>query len=187
MEEPDFPYPIQKDNSKLKWFAVISLASIGILGCILIFRQPQKIEAKKIIAAPVEYKQLSNSPTVKPTKIKNNVTIQVLNGTGVPGQAGVIVKALEAGGYSLDNIKSGNAITIGGNATTITSRADFEEIVTNIKEILKPVFPEIVDGVLNPNPNEDSGFDIVIVTGEKVSSITPSVAMSPTSNPTKKL
>lgn len=165
MEEPDFPYPIQKDNTKLKWFMLISLTCIGILGGIFIFRQPQKIEAKKIIAIPTKYRQLSNSPTVKPIKIKKNVTIQVLNGTGIQGQASLIVKALEIAGYSLENIKSGNAKTIGGTSTSITSRADFEEIVINIKEILKPMFPKIIDGVLDHNPNEDSGFDVVIVTG----------------------
>lgn len=165
MEEPDLPYPIQKDNTKLKWFVLISLAGIGILGGIFIFRQPQKIEAKKITTVPIKYKQLSNTPTVKPIKAKKNVTIQILNGTGIPGQAAVIAKVLEVAGYSLDNIKSGNAKTIGGTVTTITSSADFEEIVSNIKDVLKPVFPDIANGILDSNPNEDSGFDIVIVTG----------------------
>ena len=169
MEELDFPYPVKKDNSKLKWFVLIGLICIGIFGGIFIFRQPQKIEAKKIIASPisspVEYKQLSNSPTVKPVKVKKNVTIQILNGTGTIGQAGVIVKALVGAGYNADNIKSGNAKTFGGTVTTITSRADFEEIVSDVKNTLKPVFPDITNGIVDTNPNEDSGYDVVVITG----------------------
>lgn len=165
MEEPDFPYPIQKDNSKLKWFVVISLAGIGILGGVLFFRQPQKIEAKKVVVEPIKYRQLSNTPTEKPIRARKDVTIQVLNGTGIPGQAGLIVKALEASGYTLDNIKSGNAKAIGVQTTTITSRADFEEIVAHIRGVLKSMFPVIEDGVSNLNPNEDSGFDVIIITG----------------------
>lgn len=197
MEEPDFPYPIQKNNSKLKWFILISFAGIGILGWTLIFRKPQKIEAKKIIITPVKYRQLSNSPTVRPIKVKKNVTIQVLNGTGTPGQAGVIVKTLEAAGYNLDNIKSGNAETIGETVTTITSIADFEEIVSDIKDVLKQLYPDIANGKSNHNPNEDSGFDVIIITGGNsiitrnqnpnsmpiVPSDTPSPIVSPTINP----
>jgi hypothetical protein len=56
--------------------------------------------------------------------------------------------------------------------------------VINIKEILKPMFPEIIDGVLNPNPNEDSGFDVVIITGgNKVETPIPTIIPTITSNP----
>lgn len=165
MEGPDFPYPIQKNNAGLKWIVLISLTGVILLTGMFIFRKPQKIEAKKVVViTPVQYRQLSNTPTIKPIKVED-VTIQVLNGTGIPGQAALIVKKLEAAGYNPDNIKLGNAKTIGVSVTSITSRADFEKVVIHIKELLKPLFPEIEDGALNPNPNEDSGFDVVIITG----------------------
>lgn len=154
-----------KRYTKLKWFVLISLSCTGILGGIIIFRKPQKIEAKKIIATPVKYRQLSNSPTVKPIKAKKNVTIRGLNGTGISGQAGLVVKALEMSGYNLTNIKIANAETIDHSVTMITSHADLGEIVIDIKDALKPMFPEITDGIPNTNPNDDGRFDVVIVTG----------------------
>lgn len=172
MEEPDFPYPIQRYSGRTKLGvligAILFVTAIVMWGTFT--RQKQsKIkgsEVKKVMA--VEYKQLSNSPTSKPGKDKKDVTIHILNGTGVTGQAGEIVKALVESGYSLLNIKLGNAEEFDHIGTTITSNADFEEIVVDIKDTVKPVFPEITDGIPNNNPNVDSGFDVVIITGSRV-------------------
>lgn len=180
MEGPDFPYPIQKNNTGLKWIVLVSLASIAVLVGILIFRKPQKIEAKKgVVVTPVQYRQLANTPTVKPIKVQD-VTIQVLNGTGIQGQAALVVKKLEIAGYNLDNIKAGNAKTVGSAVTTVIARPDFKEIGISIKELLRPLFLEIGDGVSDTNPNEDSGFDVIIVTG---SDSTITSAPSPTISP----
>jgi hypothetical protein len=181
MEEPDYPYPIQNDNTKLKWIIPIGLFIIVLVSVVVFFTKLQKKpETKKSTA--VVYKQLSNTPTQKPKKEKKDVTIQVLNGTGVSGQAGVIVKALEAAGYSPDHIKSGNAETIDHTVTTITANADFEDVVINIKDILRQSVPELTDGIPNTNPNIDSGFDVVIITGsKKITSVNPvSITNTPT-------
>lgn len=179
MEEPDFPYPIQKYSGKAKWVTLL-IGTALIVTAIAIWapfaRQKQDktkgLEVKKVLA--VEYKQLSNSPTSKPEKDKKDVTINILNGTGVTGQAGKIVNALVRAGYSLLNIKLGNADEFTHVGTTITSNADFEKTVKHIKEAIKPVFPEITDGIPNNNPNIDSGFDVVIITGSRIiNTITP--------------
>jgi len=173
MEEPDFPYPIQKYSGKTKWVMLIgSVLLITAIWSTFTWqkrRMSKRSEVKKVMA--VEYKQLSNSPTPKPEKAKRNVRINILNGTGVAGQAGIILKALVEAGYSLSNIKLGNAEEFGHINTTITSNADLEEIVINIKNVVKPVFPEITNGVPNNNPNIDSQFDVVIITGSKVLTI----------------
>lgn len=183
MEGPDFPYPIQKNNAGLKWIVLISLTGVILLTGMFIFRKPQKIEAKKVVViTPVQYRQLSNTPTVKPIKVED-VTIQVLNGTGIPGQAALVVKKLEIAGYNLDNIKAGNAKTGGGTITTVTSRADFEGIAFNIKELLSSLFLEVKDGVPNTNPNEDSGFDVIITTGSSATTI-PDETPRPSTNTT---
>ncbi len=163
MEEPDFPYPTQKYSRKAKWTVIISITLMITVGGIFLSQKPKKTEVKKVLA--VEYRQLPNSPTAMPTKAKMNVTIEVLNGSGIPGQANKVMKMLEAEGYDIDNIKSGNAKTSDHVGTTITSRADLEERVTDIKKILSPLFPDISDGIQNTNPNDDSGYDIVITTG----------------------
>lgn len=183
MEEPDFPYPIQKYNSKTKWIilmgAIIFITAIVVWSTFTKQKQSKVIEpaVKKVQA--VEYKQLSNSPTSKPKKERKDVTINILNGTGIAGQAGEIVKALVESGYSSLNIKLGNAEEFNHIGTTITSNADFEEVVINIKDVVKSVYPEITDGIPNNNPNIDSGFDVVIITGSKViSTIVPTKSTS---------
>lgn len=159
-----------RKNNKLFVFVglilIIMMVSAGVYANI-----PKQTEVKKVIA--IEYKQIANSPTPKSKKEKMNVTIQVLNGSGIVGQADSIVRALEDAGYDRANIKFGNADVTNRSSGIITARADFEETVTDIKNTLKQIYPEIMDSELNTNPkvdsnpNIDSGFDIVIVTGEK--------------------
>ena len=90
------------------------------------------------------------------------------NGTGNIEYEEEIVKTLVESGYSLLNIELGNAEVFGEIGTTITSNADFEAIVANIKDVLKPVIPDIADGIPNNDPNVDSRFDVVIITGSRV-------------------
>ena len=119
------------------------------------------------------------SPTPLPKIDKKTVKIQVQNGTGTPGQAGIVVKALEDAGYSSDNIKTGNADKFDNSTTSITARDNFEEIVNDIKEVLKSTFDKIT--VVSPNLDKDSEFDIVVVTGGKIfESVTPTTSVSPT-------
>ncbi|PIZ62564.1 hypothetical protein COY16_04000 [Candidatus Roizmanbacteria bacterium CG_4_10_14_0_2_um_filter_39_13] len=129
----------------------------------LIIRQVKNEQIKKSIV--IEKK--ANTSREILNKRKENVTIQVLNGGGILGQVEVVVKTLEDAGYKSENITLADADSAGHKITTITSRADFKDIVINIKEILKPILPEIIDGALDTNPNEDSGFDVTVITGGK--------------------
>ncbi len=189
MQETPFQYPsrIEKSNKKIIYIiiGVIILASLFIGW--LVTRPSVKPEEKK----DVVIEQKEPSPTEKPKIEKTSVKIQVVNGTGTPGQAGVVVKALEAAGYSADNIKSTNADTYDNLVTSISARANFEEIVSDIKTVLKPTFAEITDS--SPNLSEDSAFDIVVLTGGKTfETVTPTTAAtdsgslspSPTTSPT---
>lgn len=182
MEEPDAPYPTTGYSGKTKLgvlIGVVLIVTAMVVWGTSTWKKQSVVkgsEVKKVVA--VEYKQLSNSPTSKPEKDKKVVTIQILNGTGVAGQAGLIVKALVESGYKLANIKLGNAEEFGHTGTTITANADFEEIVADIKDAVKPVFPEITDGIADSNPNVDSGYDVVIITGSKATS-----TISPTKSP----
>jgi hypothetical protein len=171
MEEPDLPYPPQNDYRKAKWIAIVGICIFAVVGGMVVFKQkPQKIEVQKVQA--VKYKQLPNTPTEKPVKAKKDITIQVLNGTGIPGQAAGIVKALIAAGYVTDNIKSGNADTSDHAITSITANADFGTVVEDIKDVLKPIVSDVSNGVPNLNPNVDSGFDVEIITGTSAANLT---------------
>ena len=184
MEETIAPYQNpQFKKSKVNgtvWVVLFAIAVIVIGGFVLSRQQKKAPEAKKDVV--VEKKE--PSPTAKPKIEKSSVKIQVVNGTGTPGQAGVVVKALEGAGYSADNIKTDNAEKFTTLTTTITARTDFEEIVNDIKDVLKPTFEEVT--VDSSNLNSDSEFDIVIVTGGKLFeaiTATPSATVTPSSSP----
>ena len=191
MEETLLPYQNpQFKKGKMSgtvWVIISAIAVILIGGFVLSRQQKKEPEVKKDIV--VEKKE--PSPTEKPKIEKSTVKIQVLNGTGTPGQAGIAVKALEDAGYSSENIKSSNAEKYDQETTTITSRARFEDIATDIKNTLKSKFDEI--SVASKNLEENSEFDIVVVTGGKLfeevtatpsATITPISSPSPTSSPT---
>lgn len=189
MEETVFPYsnPVTQPKSKKPMTAlVISLIVLAaLIGGFFLMKQPKKVEEKKDIV--VEEK--GPSPTEKPKIEKSTVKIQVVNGTGTPGQAGIVVKALEDAGYATENIKTGNAEKFDNTTTSITAKDNFEEIVNDIKSALGSTFDKIT--VVSPNLSSDSEFDIVVVTGGKIfeettptASVTEEPTLSPTTTPT---
>ena len=182
MEETIAPYqnPQFKKGkvSGTVWVVVFAIAVVLVGGFVLSRQQKKEPAVKKDVV--VEKKE--PSPTAKPKIEKSSVKIQVVNGTGTPGQAGIVVKALEEAGYNSENITTSNAEKYDNLTTTITARADFEEIVDDIKVVLKPTFEEIT--VDSSNLDTESEFDIVVVTGGELFetvTATPSATIAPTS------
>ena len=173
------PYPEQprKSNKMMPMVVVVVVILIAVFGSFLIINKTKKVEEKKDVV--VETK--GPSPTEKPKIEKSSVKIQVVNGTGTPGQAGVVEKALEEAGYSPDNIKTGNAEKFDNTTSSITARENYEEIVNDIKSVLGSTFDKIT--VVSPNLDKDSEFDIVVVTGGKIFA-TPTESASPTGGST---
>ena len=175
MEETTFSFSGQppKRNKMLPNIIVVVVLLIAIVGSYLIINKTKKSELKKDVV--VEEKK--TTPTEKPKIEKSSVKIQVINGTGTPGQAGVVVKALEEAGYSLDNIKTGNAEEFNNSATTIEARENFEEIVKDIESELESTFDKIT--VKSSNLDKDSDFDVIIVTGGKIfETVTPTTLVT---------
>ncbi|MEK7634240.1 MAG: LytR C-terminal domain-containing protein [Patescibacteria group bacterium] len=184
MEETTFSYasPPPKRNKILPNIIAISVLLIAIVGSYLILNKPKKTEEKKEIVA----EKNKPSPTEKPKIEKSTVKIQVINGTGTPGQAGIVVKVLVDAGYVADNIKTGNAEKFDNPTTSITAKDNYEEIITNIKDSLKSTFEKIT--VVSPNLDKDSEFDIVVVTGGKIfETVTPTASITSSVSPTPSL
>ena len=174
------PQSGNKNNKMAIAVGVVIILAV-IIGGTFILRQTKKTEPAKTVI--VENKQ--PSPTEKPKIDKKSVKIQVLNGTGTPGQAGTAVEALKKAGYNPDNIKTTNAKDFDNTVTTITVRTGFEDTASDINDVLKSTFSEIK--IETTQLDEKSEFDIVIVTGgKKFEEITPttSITNSPTPNPT---
>jgi len=103
------------------------------------------------------------SPTPTPAPVdKSEVKIEVLNGTGVPGEASFLEKELVALGF--ENIKAGNADEQNATETVVTYSRDFsqataDEITAKLEEIYTTVRTR------KATPSGD--FDVSITTGPR--------------------
>lgn len=169
--------PKKNKNPLLVIILLVVVASA--VGGYFYFNQPDKMEEKKAVVV----ENITPSPTLtpKPSIDKTTVRIQVINGTGTPGQAGEVVDALETAGYSADKIKTGNADDFDNATSTITARANFGDIAKDIEGVLKTDFEDIK--IESNSLESDSEFDIVIVTGGKIFE-TPTPTVAPTDTPT---
>ena len=165
----------QGSNQKKKIPIIIGIVFVvaALVGGILMLRQPKKTDQTKV--SVVEKKE--PSPTKKPKIDKDLVKIQVLNGTGTPGQAGLAVEALKKAGYNPDNIKAANAEDFDNTVTSITAKDGFDDVASDVKDALKTTFDEIK--IDSTNLDEDSEFDIIVTTGGKIYE-----EATPTTNPT---
>lgn len=179
MEETVFPYPNKPKSKKMLPMIIVGIVLVAVLiGWFVITQQPKKIDEKKDVVIDKQ----EPSPTEKPKIERSTVKIQVLNGTGTPGQAGIVVKALEEAGYSPDNIKTSNADKYDNAVTSITTKDGFEQIVTDMKNVLKSTFDKIT--VVSPNLDKDSEFDVIIITGGKIfEEVTPTTSVTVTEKP----
>lgn len=116
---------------------------------------------------------------------KSEVRIEVLNGTGTPGEASFLQGELEELGY--EEIEVANAESQDETTTTVTFADDLpEEIVEEITEALE----EIYDSVETETGGLSGDLDIRILTGPRSGAATssPSATSSPratsTSSPT---
>ena len=181
MIDSTLPYSGQQGGSKKKKTGLMIGAGIVIAALIvgiLAFRQPKWTDQTEV--AVVEKKE--PSPTEKPKIDKTTVNIQVLNGTGTPGQAGIAVEILEKAGYNPDNIKTDNAEEFNNTITTIDVKDGFSDVASDIKDALKTTFDEIK--INSTYLNNDNEFDIVITTGgKKFEEVTPTTSTTPTQDP----
>lgn len=174
------PFPTQpKKNKVLPNIIAVVVLLVAIIGSAFILNKNKNIEEKKDVVV--------ETPTPSPTPLvkidKKTVKIQVQNGTGTPGQAGLVVTALTEAGYLADNIKTANAEKYDNTITSITAKDNFEQVVSDIKDSLKSTFDKVT--VVSPNLDADSEFDIVIVTGGKIfEEATPTVSVTSTVTPT---
>ena len=184
--------PRVKKPNKLG-IAIFVLIVLILVVSLLIFRQSKK-EQTQVSISPTSVP----TPTEKLTIDKQKVKIQVLNGTGTPGQAGKAADALKNAGFNADNIKTDNAPE-DQSVTTISAKTGYEDMVNDIKAALSDLFDKI--NVDSSTLTSDSEFDVIVTTGGKKfevptstpipssASATPTVTTtpSPTKSPTPTL
>lgn len=118
------------------------------------------------------------SPTVEPTAststesamlLRKETSIQILNGSQIPGQAEKTKKDLNIAGY--DNIKTGNAQSVATSKTLMIIVKSVPEYVrSDIHTQLEKTYQEI-----STQETEDAEFDVIITLGNLIAS-TPSAS-----------
>ncbi len=101
------------------------------------------------------------SPTPTPEAVdKAEVRIQVLNGTGIAGEAGVLSDQLKNLGYT--EVKTGNASSQSETDTTVTfSTTLSQDVVTEITEKLNGLYTSVKTNT----GSTSSDFDVEVITG----------------------
>jgi len=180
-------------NAGSKWVLIfIGLLILGGVG--IFFFTKSGDEAVPTPTPSFNVTPIENEATPTPTKSpepvkKDDVSIEIQNGTGITGEAAFLQTKLKALGYT--DIKVGNASSTDNTITTVTfSKTLSQTVQDEIKTELEKIYKEV-----SVKTSSTQKSDIVIVTGlrsgqttKPVSSGTPkpSASASPkaTSTPT---
>ena len=171
-----FPEPKEPSGGKsklVKWIVVL----VGIIAIIAVgaWFIMQDVSTEDTAPENNSGSELSNLPTQEPTPTpeptpteeaepvdKSEVRIEVLNGTGTPGDAGYLQGELEDIGF--EDIDAGNADDQGETTTTATfSRELSAPIVDEITEKLE----ELYEDVSTRKSTLGDDYDVRIVTGTR--------------------
>jgi len=170
--KPDTTKEVEKSspfNTKVVLFFVVLLLILGALvGGFYYYNQ-------NVAKEPKNEETIAPAVTVMPTSQEENkeevaeevklseLKVQVLNGSGKVGEAGVVKQALVQAGFASSNISTGNADSY-----------DFEDIEVSVKEgSPKGVFDKIKEALgdnyeltQTDNLADDSDYDVVVTVGK---------------------
>lgn len=123
------------------------------------------------------------SPTATPAPVdKSEVKVEILNGTGVPGEASFLQKELEKLGFTSENITAGNADEQDATETTATYSRDLAQATAD--EITQRL-EEVYTAVRTRRATTSGDFDVSITTGpRKGGSTTKPATAKPTATAT---
>ena len=163
-------------------FVLIIVIVVAILGIVFILNS--RGETTETITAPSE--SLSTPPTSTPTptpieEIDRNVSIEVLNGTGVAKEASYLQGKLATLGY--EDIETGNSDSSNKEVTTVTFSAKIQEAVKDeLTEELKKLYEEV-----SVKSSSSLKVDVSIVTGlrkgQSLPTATPTAGATATPTP----
>lgn len=99
-------------------------------------------------------------PTAEPLMDKSGIKIEILNGSGIEGQAGKISSLLQEVGFS--NVTTGNIDDFDQRTTITYKKTVLKDILTDITDAMKNDFPDPTLQVAS----QSSEYDVVITTGD---------------------
>jgi len=180
-----FPQPTQKKKGGFGKFVIIFLG-LAILAVIayLVFKGVSGGDAEPTATPSVESSSDTSeiidteTPAPSPTTDKSTISVKVLNGTGITGEAGFLQDIFKTLGYS--KIEVGNATDQSNTSTEISYSSDLaQDLMDEVTAKLKTVYQTVTT-----KTSSGQASDIVVTTGlRKGATPKPSAAASTSPKP----
>lgn len=170
-----------KSKKLIVLFIILLLAGVGIF---LIIRGVSGGDADAEptpTSTPLGFvKSSSPTPTAEPEEEvdKKEISVEIQNGTGVTGEAGLLQEKLKGLGYS--EIKTGNASSTDNEEATVTFSSKLPKSVQDeVTKLLKDTYKEV-----ETKTASSPTTDIVVITGLRSGQTTaPKASATPTASP----
>ncbi len=172
---PSYQQPVVRKKNTAVIIVVVVVAAL--IGGLFILQQSKKNKQPQV---PAEKE--TPSPTEMPKIDKKDVKIEVLNGSGIAGQARIAADALKKAGFNPDNIKTDNAKDSDHKITTVAAKEGFDGVAQEAKDALAAVFDKVQTE--SSKLDKDNKFDIVVTTGGIPPTPTTGPSASPSAIPT---
>ncbi|HEX6977617.1 MAG TPA: LytR C-terminal domain-containing protein [Patescibacteria group bacterium] len=171
--------PAKKKSNKWIYIVIVFVIIIGVIA-FLVFKGSQA-GSEEATTEPTDLATPSQTveptPTATPASVtKDEIKIQVLNGTGIAGEAAYLVNQLKPLGYT--STTTGNSDTSSATATKVTFATKISsDVVTEITSQLKSIY----QSVETDTSSSLTSTDIQIITGlRKGATANPSSTPTPT-------
>ena len=182
--EVGFPLSQQRPQKKSNMLVFIILGIAILIGGIIFFITKGKKESELVSPTPSSGGITISTPSATSTaepKLKADIAIEVLNGTGATGDAGYLQGKLRDLGYT--DIEVGNADEQNQTITTVTFSADIDE---ENKKLIQTELEKLYEDVI-VKTSSTIDFDASIVTGlKKGQTAKPSATATPKATTTAK-
>lgn len=177
--------PQRKKGSGKRWLIIIAILIVAAVGIFLIVRGTRQQPEASPTPTPFEPTQ-TTEPTEAPEPVdREDVSIEIFNGTGIAGEAVFLQEELEDLGY--EDIEVGNASSQDYEETQVTFSSDLSEaVIDEITELLEDTYQDV-----SVDTDSDADVDVSIITGLRVGqtarpeeTATPEPTEEPTESPT---
>jgi len=165
---PDTTKEIEKGrgpSGKVIILIVILLVIVGsVVGGVLYFQKGIS-ESTQVEPTPTQAPVQTATPTPEAETVdKTNISVNVLNGSGIAGEAGKVKEMLIEAGFSEDNVSIGNAASY-----------DFENVTVSLKEGASNALYDEIEGALTGSYevslsdealDKDTNYEAVLTVGK---------------------